>query len=81
LHVRGDRCRARQRERAGLSLVAPLGQAPDHASRPFVTLTVTVVPVAKVALPVLPVLTSMPPGDDLTRSPFRPVAVTVSVAV
>jgi hypothetical protein len=59
----------------------PLEQAPDQiASRPSVTLSVTRVPVAKVAEPVLPTATLMPAGLDSTFSPLRPVAVTVSVA-
>jgi hypothetical protein len=39
------------------------------------------VPVANDAEPVLPTATLMPVGLDVTRSPERPVAVTVSVAV
>ena len=62
-------------------LLPPLEQAPDQiASRPFVTLSVIAVPVANEADPVLPTLTLMPAGVDVTRSPLRPVAVTVSVA-
>jgi hypothetical protein len=60
-------------------LLPPLEQAPDHtASRPPETLSVMLVPVAKDAVPALPVLTLMPAGADVTRSPLRPVAVTVS---
>ena len=65
-----------------LFLLLPLlEQAPDQmASRPFDTLRVTLVPDAKDAAPLVPVLTLMPAGADVTRSPLRPVAVTVSVA-
>jgi hypothetical protein len=60
----------------------PLEQAPDQkTSRPFVALRVMAVPVANDAEPVLPTLTLMPAGLETTRSPLRPVAVTVSVAV
>lgn len=41
---------------------------------------VTKVPVANVAEPVLPTVTLIPVGVDVTRSPLRPVAVTGSVA-
>ena len=51
------------------------------AERPLVTLRVIDVPAANVAEPLLPVATLMPAGLDVTRSPPRPVAVTVSVAV
>ena len=62
-------------------LLPPLEQAPDQiASRPFVTVKVTE-PVGNEADPVVPTLTLMPAGFDVTRSPLRPVAVTVSVAV
>lgn len=62
-------------------LSLPLEQAPDQmASRPFVTLSVTDVPEVKDADPVLPTFTLMPVGLDVTRSPLRPVAVTVNVA-
>ena len=65
----------------GVSL-PPLEQAPDQiASRPFDTLNVTLVPDANDAEPLPPVLTLMPAGADVTRSPLRPVAVTVSVTV
>jgi len=57
----------------------PLEQPPDQmASRSLVTLSVTTVPVAKLALPVVPTLTLSPAGLDKTDSPERPVAVTVS---
>lgn len=63
-------------------LLPPLEQAPDQmASRPFVTLSVIVVPFAKEALAVLPTATLIPVGLDVTRSPPRPVAVTVSINV
>ena len=59
-----------------------LEQAPDQiASRPFDTVNVTLVPGANDAVPLVPVLTLMPAGVDVTRSPLRPVAVTVSVTV
>jgi hypothetical protein len=60
----------------------PLEHAPDQiASRPLETLSVIDVAIAKDADPVLPTATLMPAGLDDTRSPLRPVAVTVSVAV
>jgi hypothetical protein len=63
-------------------LFPPLEQAPDQiASRLFVTLSVIDVPTLNEADPVLPTLTLIPAGLDVTRSPLRPVAVTVSVAV
>ncbi len=63
-------------------LLPPLEQAPDQmASRPFVTLRVIVVPFAKEAFAVLPTATLIPAGLDVTRSPPRPVAVTVSINV
>ena len=65
-----------------LALFPPLEQAPDQmTSRPFVALSVIAVPVAKFAEPLLPTLTLMPAGLEVTRSPLRPVAVTVRVAV
>jgi hypothetical protein len=64
-----------------LVLLPPLEHAPDQmASRPLLTLNVIDVPVANDADPVLPTLTLMPAGLDVTRSPLRPVAVTVNVA-
>jgi hypothetical protein len=64
-----------------LVLLPLLEQAPDQiASRPFVTLSVIDVLVVNDAEPVLPTVTSMPTGFDVTRSPLRPVALTVSVA-
>ena len=63
-------------------LFPPLEQAPDQmTSRSFVALSVIAVPVVKVADPLLPTVTLMPAGLDVTRSPLRPVAATVSVAV
>jgi hypothetical protein len=65
-----------------LVLFPPLEHAPDQiASRPFVTLSVIAVPVENDADPALPTGTLMPAGLDVTRSPLRPVAVTLSVAV
>ena len=62
-------------------LLPPLEHAPDQiASRPFVTLSVIAVPVVNDAEPVLPTLTLIPAGFDVTRSPLRPVAETVRVA-
>jgi hypothetical protein len=64
------------------ALLPPLEQAPDQiASRPFETASVIDVPVANDADPVLPTATLIPAGLEVTRSPLRPVAVTVSVAV
>jgi len=58
----------------------PLEQAPDQtASRPLATLRVTLVPPANDADPVLPTLTLIPDGLEVTRSPLRPDAVTDSV--
>ena len=62
-------------------LLPPVEQAPEKiASRPLDTLRVIDVPVANDAEPVLPTLTLIPAGLDVTRSPLRPVAITVSVA-
>jgi len=59
----------------------PLEQFPDQiAERPFVTVNVIAVPTANDAEPLLPVATLMPAGLEDTRSPLRPVALTVSVA-
>jgi len=64
------------------TLFPPLEQAPDQiTSRVFVALSVIEVPVVNVAEPVLPTATLIPAGLEVTRSPPRPVAVTVSVAV
>ena len=63
-------------------LFPPLEQAPDQiASRLFVTRRVIDVPVLNDADPVVPTWTLIPAGVDVTRSPLRPVAVTVSVEV
>jgi hypothetical protein len=63
-------------------LAPPLEQVPDQiASRSFVTLSVIDVPTLNDADPVLPTFTLIPAGLDVTRSPLRPVAVTVRVAV
>jgi len=65
-----------------LRLLPPLDHAPDQtASRPLVTLNVIDVPVANDADPVLPTDTLIPAGLEVTRSPLRPVALTVSVAL
>ena len=45
------------------------------ASRPLLTVSVTTVPLAKLALPVVPTLTLSPAGLEETDSPERPVAV------
>src|SRR6058998_3704412 len=64
-----------------LTLAPPLEQPPDQmASRPLLTLSVTDVPVAKLALPVVPTLTVSPAGLEETVSPARPVAVSVNRA-
>jgi hypothetical protein len=56
----------------------PLEQLPDQiASRPLLTLKVTSVPVAKLAVPELPTETCSPAGLEETFSPDRPVAVSV----
>ena len=60
----------------------PLEQAPDQiASRPFEAVNVMDVPVENDADPLEPTATVTPAGLDVTDSPLRPVAVTVSVAV
>ena len=62
-------------------LLPPLEQAPDHiALRPLETLSLTDVPTGNDADPLLPVVTLTPVGVEVTRSPLRPLAVTVSVA-
>jgi hypothetical protein len=59
-----------------------LEQAPDQiAVRPFETVSVIAVPIENDADPVLPTATLIPAGLEATRSPVRPVAVTLSVAV
>ena len=63
------------------ALFPPLEQTPDQiTSRVFDALSVTEVPVANVAEPVLPTATLIPAGVEVTRSPVLPVAVTVMVA-
>ena len=63
------------------TLLPPLEQAPDQtAVRPFVTLNVIDVPRANDAELLEPVAALMPVGAEVTRSPLRPVAVTVRVA-
>jgi hypothetical protein len=63
-------------------LLPPLEHAPDQiASRPFETLSVIAVPAANKAEPLLPTVTLMPAGLDVTRSPLRPVALTVKVTL
>ena len=65
-----------------LVLFPPLEHAPDQTtSRLFVALRVILVPVGNDAEPVPPTATLMPAGLEVTRSPLRPVAVTVNVAV
>src|SRR5437867_3419687 len=62
-------------------LAPPLEHPPDQmASRPLLTVSVTDVPVAKVALPVVPTLTVRPAGLEEPDSPVRPVAVSVNRA-
>ena len=64
------------------ALLPPLEHAPDQiASRPFETVNVIAVPLVNDAEPLLPVATLMPAGVEVIRSPARPVAFTVSVAV
>ena len=59
-----------------------LEQAPDQiALRPFEMLRVMALPEVNDAEPLLPTVTLIPAGVEVTRSPLRPVAVTVSVAV
>jgi len=65
-----------------LVLAPPLEHPPDQmTSRPLLALSVTDVPVVKLALPVVPTLTLSPAGVEEIDSPARPVAVTVSTAV
>jgi hypothetical protein len=62
-------------------LFLPLEHAPDQiAARPLVTLSVIEVPAVNEAAPVVPTVTLIPDGLEVTRSPLLPVAVTVSVA-
>ena len=59
-----------------LALLPPLEHAPlQIASRPLITLSVTAVPGANCADPVLPVATLRPAGFERMRSPLRPPAV------
>src|SRR6185436_12305684 len=48
--------------------------------RPFDTVSLIDVPTPNVADPLLPVATLIPLGVEVTRSPLRPLAVTVNVA-
>ena len=65
-----------------LALAPPLEHAPDQiASRPLATLKVIEVLAANPADAVLPTATSIPAGLDTTRSPPRPVAVSVNVTL
>jgi hypothetical protein len=64
------------------ALFPPLEHAPDQmASRPLLTDSVTDVPALNVADPLEPTDTLMPVGLDVTRSPLRPLALTVNVTV
>jgi hypothetical protein len=59
-------------------LLPPLEQARDQmTSRSFVALSVIAVPIGKNAEPLLPTATLIPAGVDVTRSPPRPIAVTM----
>jgi hypothetical protein len=63
-------------------LLPLLEHAPDQTvERPLEAVNVIAVPVAKDAEPLPPVATLIPAGLEVTRSPLRPVAVTVRVAV
>jgi hypothetical protein len=63
-------------------LFPPLEHAPDQiASRPLLTVNVIDVPTLNGADPLDPTETLMPAGVDVTRSPLRPVAETLNVAV
>jgi hypothetical protein len=65
-----------------LALFPPLEHVPDQIpSRPLVTDSVIDVPTLNVADPVEPTATFMPVGLDVTRSPLRPLALTVNIAV
>lgn len=65
-----------------LALLPPLEHAPVQiASRPLLTLSVIEAPTANEPVAVLPTATLIPAGLDVTRSPLRPIAVTVSAAV
>ena len=63
-------------------LFPPLEHVPDQmTSRSLLARSVIAVPTVKDADPLLPTATLMPAGVEVTRSPPRPVAVTVNVAV
>lgn len=65
-----------------LRLLPPLEQAPAQiASRPSEAVSVIDVFVVNDADPLLPVITLIPAGFDVTRTPLRPLAFTVNVAV
>src|SRR5437773_12536105 len=65
----------------GFALLPPLEQAPEQiTSRVLEALSVIEVPDVNVAEPLAPTATLIPAGLEVTRSPVRPVAVTVSVA-
>jgi hypothetical protein len=56
--------------------------APEKfACRPLPTVNVIDVPTVNDADPLVPVTTLMPVGVDVMRTPLRPVAVSVTVAV
>lgn len=63
-----------------LGVLAPaLLQAPDQmALRPLEVVSLTEIPLLKLALPVVPTFTSNPAGVEVTFSPVLPVAVSVS---
>src|SRR5882724_7524211 len=64
------------------ALAPPLEHPPDQmTSRPLLAVSVTDVPGAKLALPVVPTLTLSPAGLEEIDSPARPVAVSVNSAV
>jgi hypothetical protein len=61
-------------------LLPPLEQAPDQtASRPLDTESVIAVPPVKDPEAVLPTATLRPAGLDVTRSPLRPLTLSVTV--
>lgn len=65
-----------------LVLLPPLEQAPDQmASRPFETVSVTLVPTANAAVDVLPTAALIPAGVELMLSPCLPPAVTLRLTV
>src|SRR5262249_29061284 len=71
------------RVKVQLRVLAPaLLHTPDQITdRPWVALRVMLVPTGKLAEPVVPTGTLTPAGVEMTFTPARPVAVTVSVAV